>query len=550
MSRRLWSHITCALLGLCISTVLVLGLGGSRLARADTKATGVGFDAPVFVDQNVGGGEPSVMYDPKAHDYIFTAHEGTTLTDHDGIAGSPDTSANWLANYRNQVNVWTSSDGFDWTKVSFAGTGFTSNPLTNTGFSDPDLTMDQSGRVYDTGIDLANDALFSSTNGGKSWPRGTINCHDGDRPWLAGGRGNEVFLATDTTENSLSHEIFRSTNGGASCGFTGIPDAGTIPKTSRLDAGDSYTGYGKLRYGQAGPLSGALIEPIMVSNKSGRGVGIGVSVLKNAEQAFNTGKGRFVTHVAALTSGFLSLMPSISLDSAGDIFVTWADDPDTKAGKPTGLNKIYLDFSRDGGVHWLAHPIVVAAASKLRGPHRGTVLWPWVAAGSRGNASVVWYQYDSVVPNPDTATCHCNVSVMDANLFGVGSARMRRYTVDAAGRPIHTGGICQSGTTCFATGQDRRLGDYFTNNLDGHGCVIIATGDTTKPDPITGQPRPWSLPLFIHQNLGPSLTGGSCGGTVPRPSHHHHHHSQHHHRAQHHRHSHSRRPKHSRGFTG
>ena len=59
----------------------------------------------------------------------------------------------------------------------------------------------------------------------------------------------------------------------------------------------------------------------------------------------------------------------------------------------------------------------------------------------------------------------------------------------------------------MVTGQDRRLGDYFTNSIDGRGCVIIASGDTTVPD-LTGEPRITSLPIFIKQTSGPSLTTG------------------------------------------
>jgi hypothetical protein len=556
MKKRLRFLASSALLGLLvISSAAFVLTRSTGSARADTRARGIGFDAPVFVDQNLGGGEPSVIFDPKAHDYIFTAHESTTLTDHDGVAGSPDTSANWVGNYRNQVNVWWSPDGFTWTKVSWNGTGFINNPTTNTGFSDPDLTLDQGGRLYDTGIDLANDALFSSTDGGKTWPTGTINCHDGDRPWLAGGKPNEVFLATDTAEGALSHQIFHSTDGGASCSSSGIPDAGTIPKSSKLDAGQGYTGYGKLRYDTHGALNGALVEPIEVSGKNGID-GIGVSVLKNAAQAFKTGKGAFVTHVVSATQGFLDNMPSIDIDSAGDIFLTWSDNPTVK-GTATGLNHVWLDMSRDGGLTWLPHPIMVAEAHNVHAPHSGTVLWPWLAAGSKGNVSVVWYQYDQVVPNPDQATCNCNVSVMDSNIFGVGTAKMRTYTVDAAGRPIHTGGICQSGTTCVATGQDRRLGDYFTNNLDARGCVIISTGDTSKLDPVTGNIRAWALPLFIHQNAGPSLTTGKSCGSAARAHHpsgqhrsHHRRGSHHHHRRHHHRPSRRPRRRRSRGFTG
>jgi hypothetical protein len=83
---------------------------------------------------------------------------------------------------------------------------------------------------------------------------------------------------------------------------------------------------------------------------------------------------------------------------------------------------------------------------------------------------------------------------------------------NASGRFIHQGGICDSGTTCVVTGQDRRLGDYFTNSIDRRGCVIIASGDTTVPD-LTGEPRITSLPVFIKQTGGPSLTSGKdCSG--------------------------------------
>ncbi len=65
--------------------------------------------------------------------------------------------------------------------------------------------------------------------------------------------------------------------------------------------------------------------------------------------------------------------------------------------------------------------------------------------------------------------------------------------------------MCQSGTTCVATGQDRRLGDFFTNAVDQNGCVMIATGETTT-DPTAATSRP----VFIQQTDGTSLTGQTC----------------------------------------
>ena len=471
-SRRLF-HVTAAAGLLAVAVAAVPSYGAA--------SGGVHFAKPVFVDQQLAGGEPSIYWDPRHQDYIYTSHEGTTHTFRDGLLGAGQT-VDWAANYRNQVNIWTSKDGVHWSPVNLAGTGFEADPNNNTGFSDPDLTQDAGGRVYDTGIDLVNDALFSSPDGGRTWDRGTINCHNGDRPWLAGGPKDTVWLATDPEETS--HSVYISTDGGSSCSQTGIADPG---------------GYGKLFYdtGRNKALHGALIEPVP-QTKDGQ---IGVAVLHNALAAYKTGKGAFVQHDAAPTQGELTNFPVIALDTLGNIYLTWADHPGGTSGN--GKNTVWLTMSKDG-VHWTPRYAVA---------HPGTtVLWPWVVAGSPGNVAVSWYQYDRPTPDPDQATSG-NVSVMNANLFGVGSRHVTKAVANAAGRPIHVGGICQSGTTCVATGQDRRLGDYFTNWIDARGCVIIATGDTTSPDPVSGQQRAWSLPLFLRQDSGRSLTGHSCGSS-------------------------------------
>src|SRR5256886_4711033 len=200
-----------------------VGLLGA-LGWTPALAAPVRFAKPVFVDRHLAGGEPSVIADTKHHTLIYTAHEGTTHLYRNGIVNSFD----FVSNYRNQVNIWVSTDdGRTWKRDNFDGTGFATIPTKNTGFSDPDLTMDAGGRIYNTGIDLANDALFSSADGGRSWDRGTPQCHDGDRPWLAGGKANEVFMGTHPAEDSLNHRVFVSTHGGVTCSATGAPDFGT-----------------------------------------------------------------------------------------------------------------------------------------------------------------------------------------------------------------------------------------------------------------------------------------------------------------------------------
>lgn len=456
----------------------VVALSLATVPSFGSSSAPVHFAKPVVVDTQLAGGEPSIFWDPIHQDFIYSSHEGTTHTLRDGL-GSPTGDVGEASNYRNQVNIWTSRDGKTWVRTDLSGTGFEANPSTNTGFSDPDLTQDDAGRVYDTGIDLVNDALFSSPDGGKTWDKGTINCHDGDRPWLAAGPKDVVWLANDPEEQG--HTVWQSTDGGASCA-TGIQDP---------------VGYGKLFYDKvkSSPLYGALIEP------APRAVGnqIGVSILKNALAAYKSGNGAFVPHgVAPVQGGTYTHFPSLALDTQGNLYLTWDDK-----GSGNGKNSIWLASSHDG-VHW-SKPYAVT--------HPGTtVLWPWVVAGSPGNVSVVWYQYNTPTPNPDAATTG-NVSLMAANIYGLNTKHMRKSIVNAAGHPVHAGGICQGGTTCVATGQDRRLGDYFTDWIDSKGCVIIASGDTMFNDPVTGGEKAWSTPIFIHQDGGPSLTGRSCGSS-------------------------------------
>src|SRR3954453_20757550 len=245
----------------CLATALVLAaLGAPGLAGAAP----LHFAAPIFVDQDLAGGEPLVSADPTHGTLIYTSHEGTTHLYAPGLTSS--SVLPFLANYRDQVNMWTSKDdGKSWTRVDFNATGFATDPSHNVGFSDPDLTFDARGRIYNTGIDLANDALFSSADGGITWDRGTPECHEGDRPWLAGGKKDEVFLATNTGGGQSTHEIFQSTDGGNTCSSSGIVDQGTSA------GGLAYKGNGKMYYVHDKNM---IVEPVCFA---GCNNGIGVS---------------------------------------------------------------------------------------------------------------------------------------------------------------------------------------------------------------------------------------------------------------------------------
>ena len=474
---------------------LVAAATALAIVPAAATAAPIRFAGPVFVDRQLAGGEPLVFADEKHHTLIYTAHEGTTHLYRNGVVNPLD----FLVNYRNQVNIWVSKDdGRTWKRDDFAGTGFDTPPTMNQGFSDPDLTQDAGGRIYNTGIDLANDALFSTKDGGYNWDRGTLQCHDGDRPWLAGGRRNEVFMGTDTLEGQLSHQVFRSTDGGNTCSSEGIPDAGTVKRKKKEY---DYAGDGKLLYDGRG--GGRLMESVIFSRTDDQGnthtAGQGAAIWHRGQKSFSK-------PVWVDVGTMFAHWPAMAVDSAHNVYMVWDTDPrqkGTKGGcggaetpKP---NVVEWSVSHDFGKHW-SEPRHVAA------PPHARAYWPWLAAGKEGRISIVWYQTDKVV---DLDCTPARTYVYESTILHADQKHPKVHIVRALNRPIHHNFVCQGGTTCVATGQDRRLGDFFTNAIDSRGCVLIATGDTTVKG-LGGTERPTSLPLFLRQNSGPGLRGKSC----------------------------------------
>jgi hypothetical protein len=476
-----------------------------------------GFSPPVFVDRGLAGGEPLVM-ETKYGTLLYTSHEGTTHLEREGFAGAQSV-VEFARGYRNQVNNWISEDGGrTWKLVSLMGTGLTQLPVYNTGFSDPDLTADEGGRIYNTGINLVNDALFSTGDGGRTFDKGTFQCASGDRPWLAGGKPNHVFMSTNVTASPrrsiLGHEVFHSGTAGASCDAP-VPDSGGLVGGGIVANGRTatrkWTGNGKLYYDHT---DGSLVEPAVFQPISGsKPLGLGVDYLANAQAAFPADGTKAFTPIEVVpnTTAF-SHWPAMAIDQAQNVYLVWDTDDRSKTeskgcgGQPSPLsNRVMMVVGTHVGPQawkWSA-PIAVAA------PANGRVLWPWIAAGSPGNVSVVWYEYDKVV-DPDCAT-EGNIRIYDAHVFGALGPSPTIQTVNAGGRAIASRGICQGGTGCVASGKDRRLGDFFTNELDSKGCVMIASGDTSVPDPITKKDQVVSHPIFMRQTSGRSLTGGTCG---------------------------------------
>jgi hypothetical protein len=72
--------------------------------------------------------------------------------------------------------------------------------------------------------------------------------------------------------------------------------------------------------------------------------------------------------------------------------------------------------------------------------------------------------------------------------------------VAATPEPVHRGTICQGGTICQAQLVDRRMGDYFTIEIDGEGRMWAGYSDTRQGGAV-------ALPGFVRQSGGPLFRG-------------------------------------------
>lgn len=463
-------------------------LAVAATTAAPASAAPLTFHPPQYIDESYAGGEPVLITDTVHHRILYSSHEGTTHIYRPGLPAL--TTFTWATEYRNQVKIWTSKDGgLTFQRASVSATGFGGDPSKNQGFSDPDWAMDASGRVYNTSINLASQALFSSGDGGETFDKGNPECRPGDRPWLAAAEKDHAFLATNAIDEGgvLNHRIFETKDGGTTCSRTGIPNKGA-----------GYAGNGKLLYDHA---SKQLIEPTQWGSN-----GLGIATWKEGDAAFTP-------HQGVADTSIYAHWPAIAQDGAGTVYMVW-DTNATADGGDGGCdgaatpapNEILMMYTKDFGKTWSA-PTAIARGNNTR------VFWPWIAAGDAGKLSVVWYETNKVV---DLACQQADISVKAATVLDATSDNREIVTADVAGRPIAEGvDICQSGTTCVATGEDRRLGDFFTNAIDERGCVIVGTGDVMKPAPGTEQTRHTSLPLFIRQATGPRIIGsGDCDGSA------------------------------------
>ena len=430
------------------------------------KAPDIAFDPPSYIDTNRAGGEPVAVV-AQDGSIIVSAHAGTTHIYKDPNAGPG--AGDFLVDYGNQTLHWRSTDGGKtWKYTGLLGQPAGPHTAQSTGFSDPDLTMDLGGRIYDVEINLANDSVFSSVDDGQSWPHGNpASSVPGDRPWITGLDKDEVFLYVSS-----------------------LAPVGKAAKISR-DGGLTWT-----NLPQPAISSKAVRDPLNPKDGLIGPVGLGrFAISDNDGQSWET----YDFGELGRASQFFGV---VGADSAGNVYQAAA-----------GGYSEWNDTTPNGEVSFTYYE---RATGNTNGEEKvviptppGDAMWPWIVAGDKGRAAVVWYQNLAGAPEKfyiyaavtDNAT-GTEVTCSD------GSKKLvpPQFTVvNASQRPIHEGNICLDGTACNANpsfdGGDRRLGDFFSVNFDHKGNLIIVSADTMLKNPAGG-PKPVGNPIFIKQSSG------------------------------------------------
>lgn len=475
MSRR----PTAAALALCTGAALAVpALLGTTNAVAAPPATAgkacptpapLSFAEPTYVDESRAGGEPLVATLPDGR-LLYSAHAGTThfFTPE---APNPGTTA-FVENYTGQTYIWSSDDnGKTWT---FRPRTVAPDGVPASGFSDPEIAIDSAGNVYYSEINLANVAVSSSKDNGESY---TLENFFGailtDRQWMEADRPGELYFVANAFGGGTGvppnvgtgHYISKSTDGGKTF-TTGIPDK------------EGGSGLGDIRVDKR---TGTVYEAHYQSGT------LSMAAFRNARDGDLVATD---TNVIAEGAPQLGHWPAFDLDPSGNLYITW--DQNETEERAAG---IWFSSSKDGGRTW-AVPTRVNTGNN-------TAIWPWLAAGDDGRVAVSWLEADVALPKHDAETPgdHGWRIRAAATLTGLGCSTSTTPSFSlatATEEPVHSGTICQGGTTCQAFAIDRRLGDYFSMEVDGTGAMYMGYSDTRVPGAV-------ALPGFVRQSGGPSL---------------------------------------------
>jgi hypothetical protein len=416
--------------------------------------------------------------------------------------------------------VWRSLDGGRTFKWVPAAAPYNGKLPTCVGGGDTELAVDTDGSLYFIDLTLANFSVGRSDDRGETFlgSCAAVTSTVVDRQWYASRgdpkAGGSLYLA--------SNEVAQ-----------GTPDPQCLENNKlvmyRSPAQDAAGATAGLVFAPPKSISGPCDEGIMGNNEISPTTGHifiphdnnafnAILVARCEDVPFTTDPtGLACTDVPVTSfpeSKTAGLFPTIAIDNAGTLYVSWqqaavtgaydeATDMDSRI--VSGDTQLYFSKSTDDGLTWGAPQLIPTP-----GLHHN--VYNWVVGGDAGRVGVAWYGTTSTsVPGtaPDGNTQQPqNVSGPD-NVQGVWNLYYS-ITTDGGGTwttpvvasdhavrkgPLFTflGGGNQGGGR-------RSLGDFINLRVGPQGEALISYGDATN---IIGEITPHAM--FVRQNGGPGL---------------------------------------------
>ena len=437
--------------------------------------------------------------------------------------------------------------------------------------AEPLIEIGRDGHIYTcgpTGFSNASDYAQVSTDGGDQFhmlgtpPRGQQG---------AGG-GGDCALATGVTPNSSGNYQYAYAGLGALSGFTtstshnnghslatagadangGITSNGVLADRQWMTFTDDHTVL--LSWNQQEPrnvvvqkstdggLTYSLVTSIAAPNAEfpgpmrfiasqnvvympwTKGEQVNLAVSHDGGDTWTDCKVASGATVTGGTAGFAVA----DHDSAGNVYVVWADSSDyhtwlsvLTADKLAACSQPVSDVAATDDGEPTVDPGFSTPLQVDRDAVRTTV-FPWVAAGGApGRVAVTFYGTTSDGdPNSGDFKAAWNVYV-NQSLNALASTRTVSQ-VQATTHPFHYDSICLNGLGCdlAVPAGDRTLADFFAigyNPANGRLSVVFDR-DNKKPDEAAGH---IATPMVVTQIAGPSNNGGTvsvAGHAVVRTS--------------------------------
>jgi hypothetical protein len=491
----------------------------------------IAFGTPTIVDPIHTFGEPDLGIDAQGR--VFSS----------GPTGTGTQRSVWLGSVDGGQTFRTISPGPPPSALS--GT------IDPPGGGDTDLNFDRGGRQYFTDLYALTCLRVATTgDGGASvqqnvYPGGCSGVPGADRPWLAvydpapGAPHQSAYTGpTPLVYQEFNNLLGPWPDGGATWtkSLDGLnysyANADTTPATEATYSPFGSDGYpaidqqtGKVFEAAGLPNAGGTTHSLLLNVGTPDSLG-DLSFLDKPDATHPNGNADHLIHIADNLPGPPDVLFTVlSMDTARNLFVTWAIGGDTPS-----LRQVFVSAASaaTGWTTW-TKPIQVSDGSTATGD--AVNVFPWIKAGGPGRADAVWYGSDKNVDpsshNQQAWNVFMSQVVFPTDTTGaITGAKPSTALVQVSPHPMHYDDICLQGSGCVQSQGNRNLADFFEVTIDQTGAAEIVYDDTSNglvqpgftPDnqqlvDHAGAP----LVTVARQSSGPGLYGTAVSGSPKAP---------------------------------